>query len=261
MQVLVNENRIKMKATSLIVLLFVLNGSLAQTTTISSGLYTWKASRGPHELLLNGSTTFLEHFEVSIETLKPGEHRFPNKAMSTAEELLIVKEGELTFTWEGKDKSIGPGSIVFLTPNDIFSPKNQGTTDMVFYMLRYTAKSGADIARGKGNGGSFIVDWDELPFKKTDVGGRRDFFNKPTANCSKFEMHVTTLNEGLPSHAPHEHDLEEIILLMKGNATMNVAGKDYPMAPGDFVFAASHDFHGIRNSGKGQCEYFAFQWK
>ncbi len=42
---------------------------------------------------------------------------------------------------------------------------------------------------------------------------------------------------------------------------MNVAGKDYPMAPGDFVFAASHDFHGIRNSGKGQCEYFAFQWK
>ena len=257
MQVLVNENRLKMKAIVFIVLLFVVNGSLAQTTTISSGLYTWKASRGPNEQLVNGNTTLLEHFEVSVETLKPGEHQIQTKEGRVREELLIVKEGKLTIM----GKSIGSGSIVFLMPNGQTGCENQGSTDVVFYRLMYTAKAGRDNARGKSNGGSFIVDWDELPFKKTDVGGRRDFFNRPTANCSKFEMHVTTLNEGLPSHAPHEHAEEEIILLMKGNATMNVAGKDYPMAPGDFVFAASHDFHGIRNSGTGQCEYFAFQWK
>jgi (S)-ureidoglycine aminohydrolase len=245
-----------MKATALIVMLFVVHGSLAQTTNISSGLYTWKATRGPHEQILSGSTTFLELFGVSVETLKPGEHRMPTKEMVYADELLIVKEGTLTTM----GKSIGPGSIVFLM-QERSGWENLGSTDVVFYRLSYTAKSGPNVARGKSNGGSFVVDWDELPFKKTDVGGRRDFFNKPTATCAKFEMHVTTLNEGLPSHAPHEHDLEEIILLIKGNATMNVAGKDYPMAPGDFVFAASHDFHGIRNSGKGQCEYFAFQWK
>jgi (S)-ureidoglycine aminohydrolase len=74
-------------------------------------------------------------------------------------------------------------------------------------------------------------------------------------------MHVTTLNEGLPSHPPHTHPEEEIILLIKGNATMQVENKDFVMSPGDFVFAASGDSHGIRNSGKGQCEYFAFQWK
>jgi (S)-ureidoglycine aminohydrolase len=251
-----------MKATALIVMLFVVYGSLAQTTTISSGLYAWKSSHGPYEPLLLGSTTFLEPFAVDIETLKPGERRVLTKEdNSETEELLIVKEGKLTISWAGKDKSIGPGSIVFLMANERKGYENQGSIDLVFYRLRYTAKLGADVARGKSNGGSFIVDWDELPFKKTDVGGRRDFFNKPTATCTKFEMHVTTLNEGLPSHAPHEHDEEEIILLIKGTATMNVAGKDYPMAPGDFVFAASHDFHGIRNSGKGQCEYFAFQWK
>jgi quercetin dioxygenase-like cupin family protein len=74
-------------------------------------------------------------------------------------------------------------------------------------------------------------------------------------------MHVTTLNAGLPSHAPHKHAQEEIILLIRGNATMTVENKEYPMSPGDFVFAASGDFHGIRNTGKEQCEYFAFQWK
>ena len=97
--------------------------------------------------------------------------------------------------------------------------------------------------------------------KETDRGGRRDFFNRPTSTCKKFEMHVTTLHEGLPSHAPHTHPEEEIILLLKGNATMEVDNEYYEMAPGDFVFAASGDLHGIRNSGKGQCEYFAFQWK
>jgi (S)-ureidoglycine aminohydrolase len=251
-----------MKAIVFIVLLVMVNVSIAQTTTIASGLYTWKSARAPFEQVIKGNTTFLEPFEVSVETLKPGEHQIPAKEKSEAEELLIVKEGKLTINgWTGKDRSIGPGSIVFVMTNQKYIYQNQGTTDVVFYRLRYTAKSSANVAREKGDGGSFIVDWDELPFKKTDVGGRRDFFNRPTANCSKFEMHVTTLNEGLPSHAPHEHDLEEIILLIKGNATMNVAGKDYPMAPGDFVFAASHDFHGIRNSGKGQCEYFAFQWK
>jgi (S)-ureidoglycine aminohydrolase len=250
-----------MKATALIVLMFVLNGSLAQTTTISSGLYTWKPSRGPHEQVLKGNTTFLEPFEVSLETLKPGEKRTGDGKNSDTEELLIVKEGVLTASVADVTNSIGGGSIVFVTPGQKYKCENKGNTPLVFYSLKYKAKGGADLARGKSNGGSFIVNWDELPFKKTDVGGRRDFFNRPTANCSKFEMHVTTLNEGLPSHAPHEHDLEEIILLIRGNATMNVAGKDYPMAPGDFVFAASHDFHGIRNSGEGQCEYFAFQWK
>ena len=250
-----------MKATAFIVLLFVLNESLAQTTTIPSGLYKWKTSPGSHEQFLKGNTTFLEPLVVSIETLKPGEKRTSDAKNLDIEELLIVKEGELTASVADMTKSIGGGSIVFVTPGQKYKCENNGNTPVIFYSLKYKAKSGADLKRGKSNGDSFIVDWDELPFKKTDVGGRRDFFNKPTATCSKFEMHVTTLNEGLPSHAPHEHTEEEIILLIKGTATMNVAGKDYPMAPGDFVFAASHDFHGIRNSGKGQCEYFAFQWK
>jgi (S)-ureidoglycine aminohydrolase len=72
---------------------------------------------------------------------------------------------------------------------------------------------------------------------------------------------VTTLNEGLPSHPPHTHPQEEIILLMKGDATMAINNKDYEISTGSLVFLAAGDLHGIRNRGKGQCEYFAFQWK
>ena len=251
-----------MKSLGFLIIVFVSNWCLGQSNTVSSGIYVWKPSKLPHEQVLNGSTTFLEPFQVSVETVKPGEQRIPAKQMSDTEELLIVKEGKLTIKgWQGKDKSIGPGSVVLLMPNDKFTLVNQGSSALVFYKLLYNAKSGVNVERGNSNGGSHILDWNDLQFKTTNVGGRRDYFNKPTATTTRFEMHVTTLNAGLPSHAPHQHPEEEIILLIKGNATMTVEGKEYPMSPGDFVFAASGDFHGIRNTGEGQCEYFAFQWK
>jgi (S)-ureidoglycine aminohydrolase len=250
----------KMKVSLFFALLLVGDWCAGQSNTIKSGIYSLKAPRTSHEQVLNGTTTFLKPLVVSVETIKPGQQRIPNKNLTTFEELLIVKEGQLTI--QGKDgKPLGPGSIVFLTPNDKRGLKNEGATDVIYYRLEYNAISGVDEARGKSNGGSFIIDWDDLLFKPTEVGGRRDYFSRPTATTTRFEMHVTTLNEGVPSHAPHKHDEEEIILLMKGNATMTVEGQEYLMGPGDFVFAASHDFHGIRNTGKGQCEYFAFQWK
>jgi (S)-ureidoglycine aminohydrolase len=250
----------KMKTFLSILLIALVNLSFGQSGTVRSGLHRWITPQAPFERVLFGNTTFLKDFEVAIGKMKPGEIQVPTTAMSRYEVLLIVKEGELTFSWEGKPTSIGTGSILFLVPgfNQI---ENRGTSDVVFYRLQYLSKSGSELTPGKSSGGSFFVDWDKLEMKKTNVGGRRDFFNKATTATARFEMHVTTLNEGLPSHAPHEHDEEEIILLMKGAATMTVAGKEYQMVPGDFVFAASHDFHGIRNSGSGQCEYFAFQWK
>ncbi len=251
----------KMKVSLFLILFFVVTLCFGQSHKIQSGVYVWKPSRASSEQVLSGNTTFLEPFQVSVETLKPGENQIPTKESTRYEQLLIIKQGNLTFNWEGTERSLGPGSIVFLIPNEKKGLENRGSTELVFYRLKYTARTAPDIARGKDNGGSFIVNWDELPFKPTNVGGRRDYFNRPTATTTRFEMHVTTLNEGVPSHAPHEHDEEEIILLMKGNATMTVEGREYPIAPGDFVFAASHDFHGIRNTGKGQCEYFAFQWK
>jgi (S)-ureidoglycine aminohydrolase len=250
-----------MKAIYFFALLFAINGAVAQTAKVPSGLYKWPPERAPHQMYFKASSTFFESFDMYTETLMAGEIKTSSDVGAEKEVLIIVKEGELALEIGDQKKTVGPGSVALIMPGEKFNCRSGNSSPVVFYDLQFKSKSPVDVARGKSNGGSLVVDWDELPFKKTDVGGRRDYFNKPTTTCTKFEMHVTTLNEGLPSHAPHEHAEEEIILLIKGNATMNVAGKDYPMALGDFVFAASHDFHGIRNSGKGQCEYFAFQWK
>ena len=117
------------------------------------------------------------------------------------------------------------------------------------------------MTRAKQNGGSFMINWDTVTVKKTDKGQRREFFNKPTSQLVKFEMHTTALNAGLDSHAPHTHKEEEIILIIKGNVTMHIDGKLYPAGPGDVVFLSSGVPHALKNTGTEQCEYFAFQWR
>lgn len=252
----------KLILSTFLLVTMVLDVAVAQLYPLKSALYKWTESKESGRSVLKGSTTYFDSFAVDVINMKPTQKKIAGTATSgETEELIIIKEGQLTVTINDKSNVMGPGSIVFAMPGEKFSYEINGTGHTTFYKLKFKSKLPLDLERGKSNGGSFTIDWNNLVMKKTEPGGRRDFFNRSTATCEKFEMHVTTLNEGLPSHPPHTHPEEEIILLIKGNATMQVENKDFVMSPGDFVFAASGDAHGIRNSGKGQCEYFAFQWK
>jgi len=57
-----------------------------------------------------------------------------------------------------------------------------------------------DLQRGKEDGGSFIIDYDQVEFRKHDKGGIRNFFRRSTAMCPYYEMHITNLNPGIKSH-------------------------------------------------------------
>ena len=118
-----------------------------------------------------------------------------------------------------------------------------------------------DIDRAKRAGGSFMLDWNELPTSNTGKGYRRDFFNRPTSQLVQFEMHTTALNANEESHAPHTHVQEEIILILKGNVEMYIDGDRYKASAGDLVFLPSRIPHALTNIGEEQCEYFAFQWR
>jgi len=74
------------------------------------------------------------------------------------------------------------------------------------------------------------------------------------------EMHVTTLNEGITSHEEHVHSNEEIILVIKGEVEESIDGTPHRMGPGSLILLTDNVSHGIKNVGKGQCEYFAFKW-
>ena len=86
-------------------------------------------------------------------------------------------------------------------------------------------------------------------------------FDRATAMTKRFEMHVTTLNEGLWSHPPHTHRAAEILLMVDKNSQENIDGKLYQATVGDVIYLESNVPHALQNTSKGTCTYFAFQFE
>ena len=235
--------------------------------SLLSGVYYWKNHQPKKEetsiirRILEGKTFALDYFEVHAATIEPGKIPQPSFMHSDQEELMIVKEGTLKITIAGKSKTLGPGSVAFVMPGDEHVVDNAGNSDATFFILKYNGKLSTDAERAKQSGGSFLLDWNDLKTTNTGKGYRRDFFNKPTSQLSQFEMHTTALNSDSVSHAPHAHVQEEIILILRGDVEMFIDGKYYKGSQGDLYFLSSNTPHALKNIGKDQCEYFAFQWK
>ncbi len=260
-------NRYAMKYVFLICFTTIVFASRAQLNdSLHPRVYYWNELQPVKEgsrirtQILEGSTTSLSHFEVHTSTLEPGKAPHPPHKHDDQEELIIVKEGNLKITISNTTRTLGPGSIAFAMPGDEHGIENAGNIQASYYILKYKGKL-PKHERGKQAGGSFMLDWNELKTTNTGKGYRRDFFNRATSQLVQFEMHTTALNADSASHAPHTHVQEEIILILRGNVTMHIDGKLFAASPGDLVFLPSRIPHALLNTGKEQCEYFAFQWR
>ncbi len=96
--------------------------------------------------------------------------------------------------------------------------------------------------------GTTFVDWDSLAVRITPSGQSRSVFDNPTPVLEKFEMHITTLNGGMTSHAPHHHAWEEMLLVKEGEVEVSINGKLLRGGPGALIFYASNDVHNVKNA-------------
>lgn len=238
---------------------------LAQFQPVPSHVYQWNDLVAKQEetrirrQVLEGSTTDLEYLEVHTSTLAPGMAPHPPHTHDDVEELVIVKEGQLKVTIKDQSKVLGPGSVAVAIPGDEHGFENAGETPVTYYIFKYRSKLPMDVERARKAGGSFMIDARDVAFTPHDKGGIKRYFERPTSMFERLEMHVTTLNEGLKSHAPHTHRAAEFVLMMKGDASMQIGDTFNEASPGALIFLASQIPHALENVGKGACEYFAFQ--
>lgn len=108
---------------------------------------------------------------------------------------------------------------------------------------------------------SSIYDWTAMQVETTNVGARRTVFRSPTATLDELECHITTLNPGQASHAPHKHPEEEIIIVKEGTVESLVNGTLQRVGPGSVIFQASNQEHAIRNVGNRPATYHVLSWK
>jgi XRE family transcriptional regulator, regulator of sulfur utilization len=107
---------------------------------------------------------------------------------------------------------------------------------------------------------SAIFDWNAIPVKQDDVRTVRQFFQAPTATLDELELHVSTLQAGDTSHAPHRHPNEELVIVKEGTVEALVNGELKRVGPGSVIFNASNELHGIRNVGTGPATYHVINW-
>ena len=239
----------------------------AQLSVVSSKMYSWKEPTSKMEnnilsaVLFEGSAFDMEYLQMSANAITPAKGKVSLQIPDNEEHLLIVKTGILTIGFKDSTWSIGGGSVALLMPGEKYVLQNTTSVACTFYRLKYRSKLPMDLARGRASGGSFVKDWKKIPFKPHDKGGIRNYFEKETAMSKRFEMHITTLKEGIKSHEPHTHRAEEIVLVIENKTEMQMDDKFYKGGTGDIYYLGSNVSHAIRNDGKGTCTYFAFQFE
>jgi mannose-6-phosphate isomerase-like protein (cupin superfamily) len=87
--------------------------------------------------VFDAPTPALAELECHITTLNPGEmphapHRHP------AEELMIVREGTLEATQEGRTNIVTAGGIIFEASNELHGLRNIGTNRAVYFVFKFT---------------------------------------------------------------------------------------------------------------------------
>jgi len=207
-------------------------------------------------ILFQGEATAIKN--VTFELIQVKSNKSFKKVFKSKEGVVFIKQGSALIKSDEWSKTLTPGGVAMITQGEKLRIKNNGKEPIEFYLFSYQAKSPmiqVDTCT------SFTRAWEDLTFNKHERGGVRSYFSRPTSQTKRFEMHVTTLLGGLPSHPPHTHVAEEIILVMEGETEMEIGGKIFKGSAGDAYFIKSLELHGIKNTGKTSCSYYAFQWE
>lgn len=251
----------------LLFLLLAFTPCPAFAQAIASTVYAWtqapvyKYAGFEDRILLEGSTRDFSSLSVHAITLFARQPTQPDQQLDE-EALFIVKAGELTVTLGKKSRTLGPGSVVLIMPGDFYRLENKTTQPLTYYLMRYTSNEVPDLDLYRLAGGSFWVDWNEVPFTPHDKGGVRRMIDCATVMSKRFEMHVTTLNAGLWSHPVHTHRAAEILILIDNTAQERIDGVLKPASAGDVIFLESSVPHAIQNTSRqASCTYFAFQFE
>lgn len=236
---------------------------LAQQDSVLSKAYAWKEpvpikNKISSDILLEGTVHDFKWLQITSNVIT-SEKKFRQRVDASYEQLIIIKSGNCIITFNDSSYLLDAHSVAVLIPGQKFNLRKTGKDAVEFFTMKYRSKKPVNMQR---NNKSFVKIWGDIPFKQNNKGGgRRDFFEQPTPMQQRFEMHVTTLKEGLKSHEPHTHRAEEIVWIIEGETEMQLGRGIVKTSVGGFYYLGSNVSHAIKNIGANPATYFAFQFE
>ena len=114
----------------------------SNTTKLASTIFDWEkmhvetVSNGVRRTLFDAPTATLDKIHCHITTLNPGETSGePRRHLQ--EEVIIIKEGTVEATVDGRRQSVGPGSVIFFAANAVTRLRNVGSGPATYTVLYY----------------------------------------------------------------------------------------------------------------------------
>jgi mannose-6-phosphate isomerase-like protein (cupin superfamily) len=256
-----------MKNILLILTQIMAMNTFAQLQPIESGVFKWnnlpvkKEAQRESRKLAEGTTPEFAYFEIHATTQMKGAIPRPVHTQKDLEEIIIIKEGTMKCTIGNKTAVLGKGSVLLIPPLQAQVFENTGDGPLTYYVLMFRSRKPMNMQRSDSAGGVLLLNYDSLTYKEANNKGTRKYFERPTAMCANYEMHVTYLKQKGPSHAAHQHVDTEIVLVIDGEAEMTIDGKNFTGGPGDLFIAESGRMHQVGNASEKPCSYFAFKWR
>ncbi len=245
--------------------------SAALGEKMGSRVFPWESfvakdtANGQRREVVNLPTVTLERFESHISTLNPGQKSHPPH-IHNQEEFIILKEGTLDASINGKVERVETGSIMFFASNDYHNVTNVGDQPATYLVFNFTTaatksapKGGATAAAVPGKQVSTVFHWDKMKVTPNAKGARREIVNSPTTTLQSWEGHITTLKAGEAPHAAHTHPDEELIVVKEGVMEATINGVAQRGGPGSIFFYGSNDLHGMKNVGDTEATYYVFR--
>jgi Cupin domain len=88
----------------------------------------------------------------------------------------------------------------------------------------------------------------------------RDLFRGNLQGGLPITLHESVLGPfGIPSHPPHKHRHEEMIMLIEGTLDFNLNGVVTRGGPGSVMYSGPYGLHGITNPVAANAKYFVLE--
>lgn len=71
---------------------------------------------------------------------------------------------------------------------------------------------------------------------------------------------VAEIKPGQEIHPPHQHADEEFLMVIEGEGAWHLNGEEFAAHPGDMLYAAPWDMHGIKNTGEKPLKFVLWKW-
>lgn len=216
---------------------------------------------GQARAVFDNPTSTLPKFEVHITSLRPGMASHPVH-QHPWEEIILVREGELRVSINGRPYHAGPGTLIFFASHDPHNLTNVGDTLATYYVVNFVTDrvfqqpdQPASQRAVPGMLPSSVIDCDSLQATPTKTGSRVSVVDSPTLTFKHFSSHITTLNPGQSTLPDIMDNGDELFVLKAGVIDARIDGVSCLLKEGSLFYCVPNAKRTFRNIGATPATY------